>query len=581
MAGIGAVASLLLYAVWPRETRECRRSAPRRGSRGARQCRLGRDRRGRRGAGLQRCLSPHGRREGRRSAPPPELALAARRRLPCSIACRVLPPKAKRAKKRLQSARASRLPPRCVRCATGRPPGGSRRAWRASGAKSAVPCRTTPAPQLASRACPFFRDAPMGVALADAERQDCSKPMPSFAQFFGAGVAGGRAFCDLVEDARPRGRRATSIAARRRRQRQPTPSNLRPLASPTAWPNFRQPVTARSERAVLYLVDVSEQKALETKFAQSQKMQAVGQLAGGVAHDFNNLLTVIIGNCEFLLMRHQAGDPSFKEINEIHQNALRAATLVGQLLAFSRKQTMQPKRAGAARCGRRTGADAAPAAARRHRAEARARPPISGPSMPTRRRFPTPSSIWWSMRATPCRRAAAVTIAHRQRNAWRRRPRWAPPSCRRAIMCASKCADTGIGISQGTSGQDLRSLLHHQAGGAGHGPGPRHRLRHRQADRRLHHRRQRSGQGHGASTSICRAISGEPARSPSKPSAPRRATSPARTPSCWSKTKKRCAASPRARCACAAIMCWKPPAAKKRWRSSSTPARSICSSPTW
>jgi two-component system cell cycle sensor histidine kinase/response regulator CckA len=62
-----------------------------------------------------------------------------------------------------------------------------------------------------------------------------------------------------------------------------------------------------------------------------------------VAHDFNNLLTVIIGNCEFLLMRHQAGDPSFKEINEVHQNALRAAALVSQLLAFSRKQTMQPK----------------------------------------------------------------------------------------------------------------------------------------------------------------------------------------------------------------------------------------------
>jgi two-component system, cell cycle sensor histidine kinase and response regulator CckA len=98
-----------------------------------------------------------------------------------------------------------------------------------------------------------------------------------------------------------------------------------------------------SGRAILYLVDVSEQKALETKFAQSQKLQAVGQLAGGVAHDFNNLLTVIIGNCEFLLMRHPAGDPSFKEIHEIHQNALRAAALVGQLLAFSRKQTLQPK----------------------------------------------------------------------------------------------------------------------------------------------------------------------------------------------------------------------------------------------
>src|ERR1051326_8397500 len=94
---------------------------------------------------------------------------------------------------------------------------------------------------------------------------------------------------------------------------------------------------------VFYLVDVSEQKALEIKFAQSQKMQAVGQLAGGVAHDFNNLLTVIIGNSEFLLMRHPAGDPAFREINEIHQNALRAATLVGQLLAFSRQQTLQPR----------------------------------------------------------------------------------------------------------------------------------------------------------------------------------------------------------------------------------------------
>ena len=98
-----------------------------------------------------------------------------------------------------------------------------------------------------------------------------------------------------------------------------------------------------SGNVILYLVDVTEQKVLETKFAQSQKMQAVGKLAGGVAHDFNNLLTVIIGFSDLLLMRHTAGDPSFNEINEIRQNGLRAANLVRQLLAFSREQTMQPK----------------------------------------------------------------------------------------------------------------------------------------------------------------------------------------------------------------------------------------------
>src|SRR6267154_1131480 len=109
---------------------------------------------------------------------------------------------------------------------------------------------------------------------------------------------------------------------------------------------FASPFMAGPEgepRAILYLVDTSEQKALETQFAQSQKMQAIGQLAGGVAHDFNNLLQAIIGNCDLLLMRHAAGDPSFAEINEVRQNSVRAGGLVRQLLAFSRQQTLQPK----------------------------------------------------------------------------------------------------------------------------------------------------------------------------------------------------------------------------------------------
>jgi len=94
---------------------------------------------------------------------------------------------------------------------------------------------------------------------------------------------------------------------------------------------------------ILHLIDVTEQKNLELRFAHSQKMQAVGQLAGGVAHDFNNLLTAMIGFCDLLLMRHPAGDQSFADIMQIKQNANRAANLVRQLLAFSRRQTLQPK----------------------------------------------------------------------------------------------------------------------------------------------------------------------------------------------------------------------------------------------
>ena len=94
---------------------------------------------------------------------------------------------------------------------------------------------------------------------------------------------------------------------------------------------------------VIHFIDATEQRNLEVQFAQSQKMQAMGQLAGGVAHDFNNLLTAMIGFCDLLLQRHGAGDPSFADIMQIKQNANRAASLVRQLLAFSRRQALQPR----------------------------------------------------------------------------------------------------------------------------------------------------------------------------------------------------------------------------------------------
>lgn len=102
-------------------------------------------------------------------------------------------------------------------------------------------------------------------------------------------------------------------------------------------------VVALDSDFIIYIIDTTDQKNLETQFAQSQKMQAVGQLAGGIAHDFNNLLTAIIGYSDLLLQRYSVTDQSFGDIMQIKQNANRAANLVRQLLAFSRRQTLQPK----------------------------------------------------------------------------------------------------------------------------------------------------------------------------------------------------------------------------------------------
>jgi len=94
---------------------------------------------------------------------------------------------------------------------------------------------------------------------------------------------------------------------------------------------------------LLSLKDNSEESRLKRQVAQATKMQAVGQLAGGVAHDFNNILTAIIGHCDLMLMRHAPGDSDYDDIQQIRQNSNRAAGLTRQLLAFSRQQTLRPQ----------------------------------------------------------------------------------------------------------------------------------------------------------------------------------------------------------------------------------------------
>ena len=98
-----------------------------------------------------------------------------------------------------------------------------------------------------------------------------------------------------------------------------------------------------SEAAIVYMLETTERRALENQINQSQKMDMVGQLAGGIAHDFNNVLSAIMMANDFLLNAHKPTDPSFQDIMQIKQNATRAATLVRQLLAFSRRQTLRPQ----------------------------------------------------------------------------------------------------------------------------------------------------------------------------------------------------------------------------------------------
>jgi len=94
---------------------------------------------------------------------------------------------------------------------------------------------------------------------------------------------------------------------------------------------------------LIFVRDITDRKQLESQVRQTQKLEAIGQLAGGVAHDFNNILTVINGHAELALFRVEEDSPIRKDLEEIKRSGDRASDLVRQLLAFSRKQMIQPK----------------------------------------------------------------------------------------------------------------------------------------------------------------------------------------------------------------------------------------------
>jgi two-component system, cell cycle sensor histidine kinase and response regulator CckA len=194
----------------------------------------------------------------------------------------------------------------------------------------------------------FFNHTPVAIAMIDRKGR-IGQSNPSFARLFGPAAAGESGETRMI----------VSVVAERDREKLESFARhamagaavngsveVALAGAPGRFARFYvTPVEGDEdgEEAIVHAIETTDQRALEAQFSQAQKMQAVGQLAGGVAHDFNNVLTAIIGYSDLLLANHRPTDPSFQDLMQIKQNANRAASMVRQLLAFSRQQTLRPQ----------------------------------------------------------------------------------------------------------------------------------------------------------------------------------------------------------------------------------------------
>ena len=195
----------------------------------------------------------------------------------------------------------------------------------------------------------FFNNTPMAIASVDGSGKIVRTNAPFLKMFSGAvsrdDLEKGTRFETVVHDA-DRKLFASALEAAAEGKGDIQPVDTRHAADEERFIRFY--VTAviddgdSKETAIVYAGETTEQKALEAQMAETQKMNAVGTLAGGIAHDFNNVLTAILLSADHLLLSLRPSDSSFADLMEIKRNANRAAVLVRQLLAFSRKQTMRP-----------------------------------------------------------------------------------------------------------------------------------------------------------------------------------------------------------------------------------------------
>ena len=196
----------------------------------------------------------------------------------------------------------------------------------------------------------FFQNTPMAIATVD-EQGRIAESNAKFAHLcLSAFKNEGSADRSILTAVAARDRGTLEAAIHRAAEGQ---GEIEPVEAALAGPDERFAtffVTAIQdeqdndrEAAIVYALETTQQRTLENQVNQQQKMETIGRLAGNIAHDFNNLLGAIIMATDFLLNAHRPTDPSFHDIMQIKQNANRAASLVRQLLAFSRKQTMRPQ----------------------------------------------------------------------------------------------------------------------------------------------------------------------------------------------------------------------------------------------
>jgi two-component system cell cycle sensor histidine kinase/response regulator CckA len=197
----------------------------------------------------------------------------------------------------------------------------------------------------------FFHNTPMAIATVDKSGR-IARNNALFARLFQgvlkgeAATAEGRSILSVVAT-RDRAAFEAAISEAAAGQGDVAPVDAALMGEGERWARFYVTPVEEEERdheaAIVYALDTTEQRTLQNQVNQAQKMDSVGKLAGGMAHDFNNVLSAIMMATDFLLNAHKPNDPSFQDIMQIRQNTNRAASLVRQLLAFSRRQTLRPQ----------------------------------------------------------------------------------------------------------------------------------------------------------------------------------------------------------------------------------------------